>query len=333
MLPNRFYFESPSQETFQPAYLGRTDRLKTHGDYFVPPWSPAFAISRDQGELRCILNVCPHRQARLLEDGGNQDRILCRMHGWNWNMIGQNAHCPGFDETRDLAEYPVSRKGGWIFLPGTPVEKALEDCQALHFEEYRLMETNRFTYDCSWIEYVDVYLDVNHVKYIHPALRSWVDISATRIDLGTNWSLHQAPFRAVKPHGLAGEWWNRMAELVPEAAEESVRWMHIFPNILVEDYGGFFIGVALVVPRGKQIDVYEEVWVRPDLYEDRELCQAFSRMFLEIEKEDAELLMATRKGREALYASGIESSGPYQKPTEEAMEHFHRWLIQRENPR
>jgi phenylpropionate dioxygenase-like ring-hydroxylating dioxygenase large terminal subunit len=37
-------------------------------------------------------NVCMHRGRRLMEGCGRAGQLVCRFHGWRWNIDGENVH-------------------------------------------------------------------------------------------------------------------------------------------------------------------------------------------------------------------------------------------------
>ncbi|NKB36043.1 MAG: Rieske 2Fe-2S domain-containing protein [Gammaproteobacteria bacterium] len=83
------------------------------------------AILRNgQGELRAYHNNCPHRNGRLFCDrSGKKAAIVCRFHGWAFNLNGQCQAIPepqlfpGLDKnTISLAAISVDSWGGFVFI-------------------------------------------------------------------------------------------------------------------------------------------------------------------------------------------------------------------------
>src|SRR5918995_701064 len=47
------------------------------------------------GELRALLNVCPHRHSKLTEKPrGNTEKLRCQYHGWEYNAEGGTGKIP-----------------------------------------------------------------------------------------------------------------------------------------------------------------------------------------------------------------------------------------------
>src|SRR5215813_6998746 len=42
--------------------------------------------------IRAYHNVCMHRGRRLLSGCGHIQQLVCRFHGWRWNLHGENTH-------------------------------------------------------------------------------------------------------------------------------------------------------------------------------------------------------------------------------------------------
>jgi benzoate/toluate 1,2-dioxygenase subunit alpha len=123
------------------VFIGLSTQAENPHDYFtgfigrVP-----IVVSRDgQGELRCFVNVCPHKGVRLVQKlCGNASRHVCPYHNWTFDSAGINRHikwhsggcyAAGFDqENHDLA--CVARFGeyrGFLFASLNPEVPSLED--------------------------------------------------------------------------------------------------------------------------------------------------------------------------------------------------------------
>ncbi|GEM_PF-3148184 len=330
MFSNKKYFEPPDPQLFSPSYFGRKELLNCIGDYFASPWQPGVVIVLSEQGLRAFVNVCRHRQAIILSGSGNISNVRCAMHGWEWDLNGKSKICPGFDCKRDLLTVELEESGGWIYAPSSGFRNAIPNILEMEMAGYNFFESNTIPYACSWIEYVDVYLDVNHVRFIHPGFRSWVDCSKAEVKLGDGWSIHSVPIKNNgRKSGSSKDHWSHLFEGIPNGEQRSVHWIHIFPNIFIENYGGYFIITTIVVPNEEGCVLHDEIWVRPDLSQNPDFVNSILELCREIEGEDAKLVMATRKGREALRSIGLDDSGPYQQPLELGLQHFHQWLLNR----
>ena len=56
---------------------------------------PLFMIRADDGGIRCFVNVCSHRGARLVnEPSGNARRLVCFFHHWSYDSRGRCINIP-----------------------------------------------------------------------------------------------------------------------------------------------------------------------------------------------------------------------------------------------
>jgi phenylpropionate dioxygenase-like ring-hydroxylating dioxygenase large terminal subunit len=330
MIPAELYEERSAAWLTTPFYFGRRELLADTGDYFVLPWHPGVAVVLSESGPKAFANVCRHRQAIILSGRGNVSQIRCSMHGWSWDMDGKSSACPGFDQGADLLTFDLAESKGWMYAPGSTLANATENNPHMGLDGYELLEINAYEYDCSWIDYMNTTIDLNHIPFIHPGLRAWTDCSKPEIIHGEGWMTQSAPFRdGGNAKGLTKIWWDTLADRVPDATTKNVRWTQIYPNIMIEDYGGIFISVAVAQPTEGGCVGHETVWLRGDLAGDAELGKAFSEMFEELEDEDQKFLMAQHKGRKALMSMRLRDTGPYQDPIELGIAHFHQWLLDR----
>lgn len=328
MIPAEVYCQGSPSWLATPVFFGRRERLNETGDYYVPPWHPGVAVVLASEGLTGFVNVCRHRQAVILSGTGNIPNISCAMHGWSWDLSGKSIASPGFETGADLMRLDLQEKGGWMFAPRSTFAEAVENNPHMSMSGYALLESNIYEYECSWLDYVNVSVELNHVPFIHPGLRTWMDCSDPEIIYGDGWSVQSVPFRGEgRVPGSAGVWWNTLVEKFPDAVHSVARWTHIYPNIMIEEYAGIFVGTAIIQPAATGCTIYENVWVHRDVAEDTEVCNAFSDMYAEIEDEDRDLMMAQQTGRNLLVSMGISDAGPYRESTELAMKHFHNWLL------
>ncbi|GAB1539653.1 aromatic ring-hydroxylating dioxygenase subunit alpha [Scytonema sp. NUACC21] len=192
-LPGHYYF-SPDifalemQSLWSSAwqFIGRESDLSNPGDYLtcIVGEQPLFVIRTNNGELRAMHNVCPHRAARLLDGKGNCNRVRCPYHAWSFDLEGklqglpQAKFFPNLDKsTVRLAEARVETWGGFIFVnpesEGESLKSYLADFPN-YLEQYEyswqeLQEVDRWSYDepVNWKFSVENYLECYHLPVVH----------------------------------------------------------------------------------------------------------------------------------------------------------------------
>ncbi|MBW4491120.1 MAG: aromatic ring-hydroxylating dioxygenase subunit alpha [Trichocoleus desertorum ATA4-8-CV12] len=192
-LPNYYYF---SQEIFALErrslwdkvwqWVGRESQVAHPGDYFTCTLGdqPMLVIRADDGTLRSLHNVCPHRGARMLDGQGHCNRIICPYHGWNFDREGNlkglpRAECfPTLDQSNTrLIEGRVDTWGGFIFVHPESQGESLQDYLAgfpAYLEQYEqpwkaLREVDHWFYEepANWKFPIENYLECYHLPVVH----------------------------------------------------------------------------------------------------------------------------------------------------------------------
>ena len=86
--------------------------------------APIVVVRDSQREIRAFYNICPHRSSRLFcEKEGNKAAIVCRFHGWTFQLDGklrgipEKQLFPNLDKEQcSLRELRVDCWGGFIFI-------------------------------------------------------------------------------------------------------------------------------------------------------------------------------------------------------------------------
>jgi len=106
-------------------FAGRTDEIKTPGDYRTidTVGGPVILLRDADGTLRAFANCCRHRGSLLLTGTGNTRAIVCPYHAWSYHLDGTllaapaMTRTPGFDKTgHALAPVRMETWQGFIFL-------------------------------------------------------------------------------------------------------------------------------------------------------------------------------------------------------------------------
>jgi phenylpropionate dioxygenase-like ring-hydroxylating dioxygenase large terminal subunit len=166
--------------------LGRENALPNPGDYrTVELCGARLIVIRDHGgTIRVLNNVCRHRGMVLLEGSGNVPGIRCPFHGWAYALDGSLRGAPSMDKSENfdrrdygLISYEVALWQGFIFArlePGGPAFEALVgDLDRLlapyDLAALRLAKTKRFTVECNWKLFIEVFMEDYHVNPVHKA--------------------------------------------------------------------------------------------------------------------------------------------------------------------
>jgi phenylpropionate dioxygenase-like ring-hydroxylating dioxygenase large terminal subunit len=145
--------------------VGRWDWAEKPGDYFTATmFGEPLVVVRDRaGTLRCLVNACRHRWARVVDEGsGNTSVLMCPYHRWTYNLDGSlraiaREGIPGFN--KDNCALPSIRLEVWegtIFInfdrDAAPLAPQLAGLEPLigRFKLGEMRTAGRVNYDTSW---------------------------------------------------------------------------------------------------------------------------------------------------------------------------------------
>ncbi|HBR57166.1 MAG TPA: choline monooxygenase, partial [Blastocatellia bacterium] len=135
-LPSEFYTESGWFELSKEKIFARSwqfagfspeiDNLKPVT--LLPEYlDEELLLTREDGVLRCLSNVCTHRGKILVEEPCRADLIRCRYHGRRFSIGGSFLSMPEFDEAEDfpsgdddLARIEIDEMIGFLFVSLNP---------------------------------------------------------------------------------------------------------------------------------------------------------------------------------------------------------------------
>ena len=182
------FFELEKERVFGRSWLfvGHVSEWPEPGSYrqFTRSGAPIVIVRGDDGVLRGFYNACRHRGAPVTRDEcGTAKRLTCQYHSWSYGTDGVLKAVPDARsfadlDTGELGLVPVRCESwdGWVFVS--------EDADAVPLLEFlgpicdqmaeidgpamRLVGTKVHHLDCNWKLMVDAFLEVYHVRTVHP---------------------------------------------------------------------------------------------------------------------------------------------------------------------
>ncbi len=303
------------------------------GHYLVPTDDQSVVLINDHGKIRCVSNICTHKKAVMFSGAGViGSTITCPVHKWSWSKSGKILGARGFDKSpcMDLPEYQLDHMNGHLFVSCQEILNEINEIDSistyLDIRDYELHSTSRIQYSFDWKIFMEIFLDLYHVRSCHPGLKSLADCNTFEWTFGKGWALQTADYNS---NGHPDEFY---AELLltyekmgyVNSSKYGAVWLGIYPNIMLEYYPGSIV-VSKVWPNGAGQCINHL-----EFYYQRELVDQFpsfpdvqQRAFMKTADEDEEIGVKLQKGAELVkspYAA-------FNHPTEEAgFVHFHRWL-------
>ena len=263
-------------------------------------------LVRDKEDFRAFHNVCPHRAGPLLwkQDALSLKALRCRYHGWRYNLEGICTHQPDFGAAVEakLQSIHVQVWHGLIFInihsnPPAFHWSELLNNQAPSLLPFEFHRTASHTIACNWKTYVENYLEGYHIPYLHPSLRSSIQMSQYKIHCQKTLITHEVPTK--------GE------------SEVSGFWAYLWPLTALNMYGS-----SMSIERINPIDTHNTqihyIYLsKPEAtHEEREAAIAMSK---QVTQED--ILICNTVAQNLL--SGIYSMGTLSPKHEQGIHHMY----------
>ncbi len=319
-----------------PKYVGHALMVPNAGDFYTLDWmGNAKALVNQNGEISLLSNVCRHRQAIMLNGRGNADNIVCPLHRWTYDLNGTLLGAPRFDTNPclHLDKTPLSNWQGMLFEQAPNIAKELESIgckQDFDFSEYHFDKAMVEHYNFNWKTFIEVYLEDYHVAPFHPGLNQVVDCDKLNWNFGHNFSVQSVGYKPMPEQHLSPTYRHWQQAITQYHGDKSPKygaiWFVFYPYLMIEWYPNVLV-VSHLIPTGVETcsNVVEFYYPEDIALFERAYVEAQQAAYFETAVEDKEICQRMHDGRKALYAQGLEQSGPYQQPLEAGLEHFHMW--------
>ena len=182
------FYQLERERIFARSWLfaGHESEWPEPGSYraFTRSGAPIVIVRGDDGTLRAFYNACRHRGAPVTRDEcGTARRLTCQYHSWSYGTDGELKAVP---DARSFAELDTAQLGlvpvrcdnwdGWVFVSEDPEAPALADflgpigdqMKEIDGPAMRLVGTKVHHLACNWKLMVDAFLEVYHVRTVHP---------------------------------------------------------------------------------------------------------------------------------------------------------------------
>ena len=321
-------------------YVGHELMVPEVGDYQTIGWMDhAKLLVRNSGAaggIELLSNICRHRQSLMLEGRGNLENIVCPLHRWTYDLKGELLGAPRFPENPcvKLQSTPLTNWQGMLFAGPRDPRKDLADfgcSEDFDFSGYVLDRVETTDYGTNWKTFVEVYLEVYHVDYLHAGLGNFADCDNFHVRYGECNSVQvmSAKKGLTAPGTPVYRKWQEacLKQLRGKTPKYGALWATYFPGFTLEWYPNVLI-VSNLIPRssGLTTNVVEFYYPEEIVHFERDFIEAQKAAYDETALEDDEICRRLDRGRKALWQQGLDDAGPYQSPMEDTMVHFHEWL-------
>jgi phenylpropionate dioxygenase-like ring-hydroxylating dioxygenase large terminal subunit len=240
-------------------FVGHESEWPEPGAYRLTTRSgaPIVVVRGDDGVLRAFYNACRHRGAPVTRDEcGTARRLTCQYHSWSYGTDGTLKAVP---DSRSFAELDTGSLGlvpvrcetwdGWVFvnedLEAVPLLEFLgpvaDQMAEINGPVMRAVGTQVHPLACNWKLMVDAFLEVYHVRTVHPDNAAFLynDQSVTVAMLPNGHSrLSVEKHDAFRDFPMVSDEYDNPA--VPLLWRQTSTSFGIFPNLVVPmDTGAF----------------------------------------------------------------------------------------------
>jgi len=165
---------------------GRESDLPEQGSYrLFRKLGPTIVLVRGKDNcIRAFYNTCRHRGAPIVRDESGRTNLLrCQFHSWSYSLDGKLIGVPDegdftcFDRNENsLISVRCEVWDGWIFINldnnALALHKELgtlpQQLESLGMSDLRVIDKRSYIVQCNWKTTVDAFLEVYHLKTIHP---------------------------------------------------------------------------------------------------------------------------------------------------------------------
>lgn len=270
-------------------------------------------LSKSNGELQCLSNVCTHRGKILVEQPTDGNLIRCGYHGRCFELDGKFSSMPEFEQTENFPaesdNLPNVGFDAWAkflfasFSPIAPLQDFIGEMKSRlkwdYLEALKLTAETTYTVNAHWALYCENYLEGFHIPFVHKALNKEIDYGSYSTEL----------FR-----------YSTLQTGYDKAGEIAAQYFFVFPNMMFNFY-----------PWGLSLNIVKPV--RPDLTNveyytfvaDESKVETGAGAGLEtVEFEDQAVVESVQRGlRSRLY-----DRGRYSPTREQGCYHFHRLIAE-----
>ncbi|MGB7069688.1 MAG: SRPBCC family protein [Pyrinomonadaceae bacterium] len=269
-------------------------------------------LSIEEGDIRCLTNVCTHRGKILIEKPCKADLIRCGYHGRRFSLKGEFLSMPEFEgvenfpnRSDDLTELATAKWGSFLFTSIDPVDPferfifGIPDIDTHNLIDAKLVSERDYEVNAHWALYCENYLEGFHIPFVHKALNKVIEYGAYQTDTYRYSSL-QTGFDS--DGSVAG------------------RYFFVFPNLMFNFYP-WGISVNIVKPVSRERTIVRFLKYVTD---ESRLETGAGRDLHRVELEDEAVVESVQKG----ICSRFYDRGRYSPTRERGTHHFHQLIAE-----
>lgn len=363
---NDAVFTEELQRLFAPAsgmvYVGHDLFIPTTG-HRRSDADPRLLLTRDNGEIHALANVCTHACRPLVSDDNpvSRSRVTCAFHDWAFRSdgtliggrdidFGEGEQGAATRRRLALPSFPLLSWHGFHFAVdphradqyANDLARLDADFEArnvrgwLDLAGWEVFASQDDPYRGDWKMFLEVFGDCYHVPAYHPGLSSFADCDSIEWTFGENFHVQFLQLSAARGNRspLYAAWRDGLdtyhalrGETTPPMA---VAWAGLYPNLMYEAYNGLRV-ISIVVPVGPDEYINRAHYLFPADMEALVpgLPQIIKDAYDETVLEDRTLLESRHDGLRSAASLGLDLDRYFPNLSGKALEagvaHFQQW--------
>ena len=286
-------------------------------------------LSKSEGEIRCLSNVCTHRGMIVVDEPCNTKTLQCPYHARTFGLDGCMRNMPSFEEVENfpspsdnLPEFATGFWNGLIFTgisPSTSFENWLKPVTERMYWWPGINQLQRdnsrdrdWMIETNWALYVENYLEGFHIPFVHADLHTVLEHEEYSTELFEGGVLQIG-------EASDGEPCFELPEDSPDFGRKiAAYYWWLYPGLMLNIYP-WGLSVNIVVPEevGKTRVIYRGYVADPEM-----LGKGAGGDLDKVELEDQKIVEGCMRG---VFSSAYDR-GRYSPTMETGVHHFHRML-------
>ena len=224
------------------TYLISNLSLNNNSVQPLKQFNKLWAVQKYNNITKVVSNSCLHRGAIIVDEPqpfhGN---LVCPLHRWTYDQHGVLLGSP-FDTEGCLPTITTHEWNNFLFTK--PMDINFPKHLVSHFDtsNYVHTKTEIMKLNFSWEIFIEVYLDLYHVKPFHPGLGNFVDMNHYKWHFGDNWSIQEVKYN--KSSNNPNPHFNELQKMIRSNyshVEHGALWATIYPNMTLEWYPNMIV--------------------------------------------------------------------------------------------
>lgn len=263
-----------------------------------------YAIQKNEQATKVISNSCLHRGAIIVNDTQPyQGNIVCPLHRWTYDQDGQLLGNPIDNFTGCLPSTPTYEWNNFLFSSTMDIQFPKHLVPFFDTSNYVHTKTEIMKLNFSWEVFIEVYLDLYHVKPFHPGLGNFVDMNQYKWHFDEHWSIQEVKYN--KTMSNPNKHFNELQKMIRSNYSDTVYgalWATIYPNMTLEYYPNMIV-MSTVWPETEStcINLIEYHHVDSVSAFDQEFVETQLAAYYSTALEDVEIGERIQHGRTKSY--------------------------------